>query len=1011
MADNINIANNTNNINNNSNNIIHNNINIKCISLEKDLPNYTLLHKIGEGSFSSVYKSKHKLTNQYVAIKIIEIIDTENNSNLLNPTNPTNPINTHNNKRLNSIHREIEILKNLSHHNIIKLYEYFHTPQRFYLILEYCSKGELFNYIVEHKRLDKQQIVHFYYQIVQVIEYIHTKGIVHRDLKPENILLMENNTIKIVDFGLSNYYNDNVKGNNSNTNNLLSTICGSPCYAAPEMLLGEKYNGLKIDIWSSGIVLYAMIAGYLPFKNDVVVEVKVENNTNINNINESLYKKIIKGDIYFPNELFNNKEKDLLLKILNVNPKRRYIPRQIMKHEYFKCIENVEDVEIGEFAELGFKINQEIFNMSFNIENENETNVNSIYNSNERICIDDMLNIGNLENLVLSTQENHIKIIEKKEKKNLMDLKGLKDTKNIDIDTDTDMNNKLEQIESIIKKSTNTMNSIIINNTNNTNTNTNNTNTTSRKKIIVNKKSQSNFNINSDSKVKLTSKTFEKNENKENNIDVSNIENLEFKIIKKQMIDNIVIEDQNNEKNNVPNTNQINSTINTINNKIPKSRDIKKLIIKQNNCKANNNRNNDVLRMNNNNDNYTRNNHNKITPKQKLNKNSFNTNTNTNNKPNNNSNTNDKPTTTNTTFLTKTTPITNTYNKISINYHKTNITVINNNLPTTSTTNNRNTHNSTIISTLNTSNTNKTNKSQSSLSNFNSNYKLLSTKMYLKPRITSDSKILYNSSLNTSNISHKTIVNIKSTSQQHTIMNRTLKNGSVNSNSNIINNNNIVLDNVNNILNSGTNLNSSNRKNLNNNNTLKNRSLNSRNFSSNNTNNANTNIIHNNIHNNTKEVKLDLNLQPKSNDYISNNNKVNVNSNSNSNTKNTFNKSTVNNKIVVVNNNHNYNNNNHINNTNNNIKLNKISIEQKHKNMKDQIKNQIKKYSSNTNNFNTTNTSLYNNMDMNMNTNPNININNINVNKMYNFKTKDNIQVVAMKEYEKIFNTKQTCNK
>jgi 5'-AMP-activated protein kinase catalytic alpha subunit len=137
--------------------------------------------------------------------------------------------------------------------------------------MEYAEGGELFDYILKKKRLDEKEAVFFMQQILSGVEYIHKNGIVHRDLKPENLLLDHNKNIKIVDFGLSNQYKPNER---------LKTACGSPCYAAPEMIAGKKYECLGVDIWSCGIILYAMLCGFLPFEDP---------NTN------KLYKKIMAG--------------------------------------------------------------------------------------------------------------------------------------------------------------------------------------------------------------------------------------------------------------------------------------------------------------------------------------------------------------------------------------------------------------------------------------------------------------------------------------------------------------------------------------------------------------------------------------------------------------------------------------------------------------------------------------------------------------------------------------------
>ena len=142
--------------------------------------------------------------------------------------------------------------------------------------MEYASGGELFDYIVKRKRLQEEEACRFMQQIISGVEYIHKVRICHRDLKPENLLLDDQNNIKIVDFGLSNTYNEG---------DTLKTACGSPCYAAPEMIAGKRYQGLNSDIWSCGIILYAMVCGYLPFEDP---------NTS------KLYKKIINCDYLIP---------------------------------------------------------------------------------------------------------------------------------------------------------------------------------------------------------------------------------------------------------------------------------------------------------------------------------------------------------------------------------------------------------------------------------------------------------------------------------------------------------------------------------------------------------------------------------------------------------------------------------------------------------------------------------------------------------------------------------------
>ena len=175
--------------------------------------------------------------------------------------------------------------------------------------MEYCEGGELFNYIVKKKRLTEEVASFFFFQIINGVEYIHSKGVIHRDLKPENLLLTKDNDIKIIDFGLSNYYEGNY----------LSTPCGSPCYASPEMVASKKYDGFKIDIWSCGIILYAMLCGYLPFEDQS---------------NEILYKKILHCKVDYPNHL-SKKSEDLLRKILVKDPAKRIDIKGIKEHPFY----------------------------------------------------------------------------------------------------------------------------------------------------------------------------------------------------------------------------------------------------------------------------------------------------------------------------------------------------------------------------------------------------------------------------------------------------------------------------------------------------------------------------------------------------------------------------------------------------------------------------------------------------------------------------------------------------
>lgn len=259
---------------------------------DKSLNQFVLGEKLGEGMFGKVRLGTHILTGEKVAIKLLEKMKILEQADKIR------------------VEREIKILKQLKHNNIIQLYSVIQTSTTIYLIMEYSPGKELFEYIVSKRRLAESEALEFFQQILSGVDYMHKNRICHRDLKPENMLLDSNRNIKIIDFGLSNSYGKS---------DLLSTACGSPCYAAPEMIAGNKYQGIKIDTWSVGIILYAMVCGYLPFED-----------TN----NDALYKKILEGKFAVPS-FVSDSCKDLIKKILTVDPSKRISISQIREHPWF----------------------------------------------------------------------------------------------------------------------------------------------------------------------------------------------------------------------------------------------------------------------------------------------------------------------------------------------------------------------------------------------------------------------------------------------------------------------------------------------------------------------------------------------------------------------------------------------------------------------------------------------------------------------------------------------------
>lgn len=213
--------------------------------------------------------------------------------------------------------------------------------------MEYASGGELFQHIVNNTRLKEKEAAVFYQQLINGIEYLHKLGIVHRDLKPENLLLDYNKNIKIVDFGLSNLYKPG---------QLLKTACGSPCYAAPEMIAGKRYQGLRVDIWSSGVILYAMLCGHLPFEDP---------NTS------QLYKKILAGDLSLP-KFLSNEAKEMVKAVLTVDQDRRFTIQQIRVHSWMvqAKLDSSPGLLVGfDSIQIDKSILNKMMTMGYNIEN------------------------------------------------------------------------------------------------------------------------------------------------------------------------------------------------------------------------------------------------------------------------------------------------------------------------------------------------------------------------------------------------------------------------------------------------------------------------------------------------------------------------------------------------------------------------------------------------------------------------------------------------------------------
>ncbi|CAH0561389.1 unnamed protein product [Brassicogethes aeneus] len=253
---------------------------------------YDIERTIGKGNFAVVKLGRHRITKTEVAIKIIDKSQLDGNN-------------------LQKVYREVDIMKRLDHPHIIKLYQVMETKNMIYLVSEYASQGEIFDYIARYGRMTEEHARLKFWQILSAVEYCHNRNIVHRDLKAENLLLDTNNNIKIADFGFSNYYTPGGQ---------LSTWCGSPPYAAPEVFEGKKYIGPEIDIWSLGVVLYVLVCGALPFDGCSL---------------QALRDRVLSGRFRIPYFMSSDCE-SLIRKMLVLEPMKRYTISQIKKQRWMQ---------------------------------------------------------------------------------------------------------------------------------------------------------------------------------------------------------------------------------------------------------------------------------------------------------------------------------------------------------------------------------------------------------------------------------------------------------------------------------------------------------------------------------------------------------------------------------------------------------------------------------------------------------------------------------------------------
>ncbi|KAJ4912620.1 CBL-interacting serine/threonine-protein kinase 12 [Raphanus sativus] len=259
------------------------------------LGRYEMGKLLGHGTFAKVYLARNVKTGESVAIKVIDKEKILKGGLIAH------------------IKREISILRRVRHPNIVQLFEVMATKSKIYFVMEYVRGGELFNKVAKG-RLKEEVARRYFQQLISAVTFCHARGVYHRDIKPENLLLDENGNLKVSDFGLS-AVSDQIR-----QDGLFHTFCGTPAYVAPEVLARKGYDAAKVDIWSCGVVLFVLMAGYLPFHDRNVM---------------AMYKKIYRGEFRCP-RWFSPELTRLCSRLLETNPEKRFTFPEIMENSWFK---------------------------------------------------------------------------------------------------------------------------------------------------------------------------------------------------------------------------------------------------------------------------------------------------------------------------------------------------------------------------------------------------------------------------------------------------------------------------------------------------------------------------------------------------------------------------------------------------------------------------------------------------------------------------------------------------
>jgi serine/threonine protein kinase len=255
------------------------------------ISNFVIGHRIGAGAYAEVYSAKHYLSGEEFAVKVFPRSNLQTEQDRIH------------------LQREVDAMALLQCESIVRLHHFSCDDQSIYLVMDLCPGGDLFQYISTHGPFEEPVAALVFKQLVGAIAYCHMRGVAHRDLKPENILFTEFPMIKLSDFGLCGYLMPEAK---------LQTFCGSPCYFAPEILMGAEYDGARADIWSLGIVLFVMVTGMMPWNPE----------------NESrMQQQIRKADYYMPATV-SRECQDLIRGLIRVNPMDRFPLSKILSHPW-----------------------------------------------------------------------------------------------------------------------------------------------------------------------------------------------------------------------------------------------------------------------------------------------------------------------------------------------------------------------------------------------------------------------------------------------------------------------------------------------------------------------------------------------------------------------------------------------------------------------------------------------------------------------------------------------------